>query len=113
MDITITELEGPVTRVQLQGRLDSAGADAVGLRFTAGVVAEGRDAVVDLSGMSFIASLGIRLLISAARGLSAKGGRLVLFGPQPMVQQVFEDAALDQILTIVPTEAEALAALGR
>lgn len=113
MEMNITEIDGTLTKVQLQGRLDAMGADRIGLRFTAGVAGQPRDAIVDLSGVSFVASLGLRLLISTARALDGKGAKLVLFGAQELVQGVFDDAALDQIIPIVATEAEALAEIGR
>jgi anti-anti-sigma factor len=109
--MTVTEIDGEVTRVQLQGRLDAAGADRIGLRFTTSLAGAGQKAVIDLSGVDFIASLGIRMLISAARNLGGKGGALALYGAGEMVQGVFDDAALDQLIPIVATEAEALAAL--
>jgi anti-anti-sigma factor len=111
MDMELIDLGAGVTGARLVGRLDAAGADRIGLRFTAAVVAQARPAVVDLSGVSFIASMGIRLLISSAKGLKAKGATMVLYGAQPLVQDVLEQAALDQILDIVASEAEALARL--
>jgi anti-anti-sigma factor len=111
LECTATQGSDGVTRARLDGRLDAAGADAVGTRFTASVVATGHDAVVDLGGVTFIASLGLRLLISVARGVAGKGHRIVLYGAQPLVQDVLDGAALDQILPVVATEAEALAAL--
>ena len=111
MDMTVTELDGPVTRVGLSGRLDAPGADQIGLRFTASVASQGRPTVVDLSNVSFVASMGLRLLISTARSLALKGGKLVLFGANEMVRGVFDDAALDQIMPIVATEVEAMAVL--
>jgi anti-anti-sigma factor len=112
MEMKVTELDGPVTRVALHGRLDAVGADSLGLPFTSHVVSVGRDAVVDLSGVTFVASLGLRLLITSARALNGKGCKLALFGANELVQGLFEDAALDQILTITKTEGEALAAIG-
>ena len=109
MDIDTYGLPGPVTGVRLTGRLDAAGADAIGLRFTAAVATAPRPAVVDLSGVSFVASLGLRLLISTARGLGAKGHKMALFGAQPLVLEVLEDAAIDQIIPLGATEADALA----
>jgi anti-anti-sigma factor len=111
VEITVAELEGPVTLVHLVGRLDAMGADSVGVRFTAAIAAKTRDAVVDLSGVTFIASLGIRLLISTARALSLKGHRMALFGAPPLIREVFQDAALDQVMPIVDTEAQALDAV--
>lgn len=112
MAMTLSEIDPRTVRVTLTGRLDAPGADRVGLQFTAAGSGAGRRMVVDMRGVEFIASLDIRLLISVARSRAAQGGALVLFGTTEMVQQVFDDAALDQFITVVPTEAEALAALG-
>ena len=109
--MTVTQLESALTCVRLSGRLDAPGADAIAIRFTAALAAPGRPALVDLSGVDFVASLGLRLLISTARSLAQKGGQLVLFGAGELVQGVFDDAALGQILTIVPDEAAALAVI--
>ncbi|MGZ8982291.1 MAG: STAS domain-containing protein [Burkholderiaceae bacterium] len=106
--MTLTELEGSVMRVGLNGRLDAPGADHVGVRFTGAVAAHGKNAVVDLSNVTFIASLGLRLLISNARSLRLKGARMVLFGPTELVKEVLDDAAIDQIIPVVATEADAL-----
>jgi len=110
VEMSVTELDGPITCVRLAGRLDAPGADRIGIRFTATVVARQANAIVDLSGVTFVASLGLRLLISAARGLDQKGRRLVLFGATELVQGVLDNVALDQIVPIVATEDEAIAA---
>ena len=108
MEMTVTELAGHVTRVGLVGRLDAPGAERISERFKAAVVGKGRNAILDLSRVGFVASMGIRLLISTARTLQQKGCLLVMFGANEMVQSVFEDAALDQIIPIVDTEADAI-----
>jgi len=108
MEMEVSEIGGNVTCVRLTGRLDAPGADLIGARFTAAVATMGRDAVVDLSGVSFLASMGMRLLISVARALHAKGSKLVLFGAQGPVQAVFDQAAFDQIVAIVANEPAAL-----
>lgn len=110
MEMQVSDIGG-VTHAKLIGRLDANGADAISLKFTAGVAATGKPAVVDLSEVSFVASLGLRLLISTARTLHSKGAKLALYGANALVQEVFDDAALDQILPIVPDEAAAVAAL--
>jgi anti-anti-sigma factor len=110
MDMAAVDLDG-VTCVRLNGRLDAAGADQIDLRFTSNVVSPGRNAIIDLSGVTFIASMGLRLLISTARSLRLKGGTLVLFGAQELVKSVLDDAALEQIIPIVETERQAHARL--
>ena len=108
LDMQALEPEQGVTRLRLFGRLDSTGADRVGERFTQLVVGAAQPTVVDLSGVSYVSSMGIRLLIASAKGLRKKGESMVLFGAQPSVRAVFEQAALDQILDIVPGQAEAM-----
>jgi anti-anti-sigma factor len=112
MEMAASEVPGSVTCIRLNGRMDAAGAGRIGVPFTASVVAAGRGAAIDLSGVTFIASMGIGLLISAARGLRSKGSKMVLFGAQPMVQEVLEQAAIDQIIPLVATQDQALDALG-
>ena len=109
MEMKVEEVNQQVTCVRLQGRLDAPNADRIGVPFTAAVSATGRDAVVDLSGVDFLASMGIRLLIACARAVAGRGRRMVLFGAQDMVATVLSEAAIDQIIPRVATRDEALA----
>jgi anti-anti-sigma factor len=111
LNITLSNLSGTVLRVELEGRLDAAGADAIGLRFTAATTAPGRSVMVSLVGVSFVASLGIRLLISSARALARKGPMMVLYGANDSVGSVLHDAGIDQLIPCVGSEADALARL--
>jgi len=109
MKMDITEDEG-VVRVGLVGRLDTPGVDAIETRFTAAVCPRGARTVVDLSGVEFIGSLGLRMFITVARTLGRKNGKLILFAPQPFVAQVLETASLGDIIPVQPDAASALAA---
>jgi anti-anti-sigma factor len=108
MDMQVSEVGG-VTKVALVGRLDTAGASRIETAFTARVVPPGRATIVDLSGVSFLASLGIRMLISAARGLAGRNAKLVLFGAPGPVAEVIETAALSTLIPVAASEAEAVA----
>ena len=112
MDMDVNKLDGGQTCIRLNGRLDAPGADHVGVRFTAAAVAGGHDTIVDLSGVSFLGSMGIRLLISSARALHAKHAKLVLFGAKEFVQDVLDQSALGQIMPVVTTEQQAIEQLG-
>ena len=109
MDMDVTELDARVIRVRLSGRMDTPGVDRGETRFLAGVVAPGRPALVDLSGVTILTSMGLRLLISAARSLAQKHAKLVLYGAPTLIHEVLENAAMGQIMPIVATEPEALA----
>jgi len=41
VDMTVSELAGPTSCVQLAGRLDAAGADQIGVRFAAASASAG------------------------------------------------------------------------
>jgi anti-sigma B factor antagonist len=110
MKMDITEENG-VVKVGLVGRLDTPGVDAIETRLTAAVCPRGARTVVDLSGVEFIGSLGLRMLITIARTLSRKSGKLVLYGPQAFVAQVLETASLGDIIPVQPDAASAVAAV--
>jgi len=111
MDIEVDQLTDNIACVRLIGRMDSASVDGAETRFSAAVVAPGQNAVVDLSGVNFLASMGIRLFITSARALNAKGARMVLFGASDLVRNVLEHVALDQIIPIVGDREQAVAKL--
>jgi anti-anti-sigma factor len=108
MDVQHTDV-GDVRKVILAGRLDSAGVDLIELRFGAVVVPAGKNTVVDMTEVSFLASLGVRMLLSTARALSRKGAKLVLFGASPAVMEVIDTMGFNDIVPVTPSESEALA----
>jgi len=103
---------GEVRRVVLTGRLDTAGVDVVETRFGAAIVPNGKNTIVDLSEVTFLASMGIRMLISTTRALSRKGGKLVMYGAGPGVRDVIETTALTEIIPLAGNESEALGLVG-
>lgn len=108
MELQVDDIGGTVNCVRLNGRLDAPGADQIGVRFTASGSAPGRHTMVDLSQVSFMASMGIRLLIATARAARARGSMFVMFGAPDLVHEVLVDSAIDQIIPLFGTEAEAL-----
>lgn len=110
MQITPSE-SGATLGVRFDGKLDTAGVDAVETRFLAATVAD-KDLLVDLGGVPLISSMGIRMLIGAARSMSQRRRRIVLFGAQELVAEVLETAAIDTLIATVETEAEARALVG-
>jgi anti-anti-sigma factor len=107
MDMQIDDIED-VTYVTLNGRLDTAGVSLIETRFFAAVLPKGRPTVLDLGEVPFLASLGVRMLISAARTLSQKGGRLVICNVTPEVMEVIEMTSLHEIVPTVASKDEAV-----
>ena len=108
MQLAMSSL-GNVSKISLEGRLDTPGVDKIETRFTASVVSLCRNAVVDLSAVTFVSSMGIRMLLSSARGLALKHAKMVLCGAQPLVMQTLEHASIAEMIPIADDEAQALA----
>ena len=102
---------GGVTKAVLAGRLDSYSVNDIEARFVASIVPKEQNAIVDLSDVSFIASLGIRMLLGTARTLGRSNARFIMFGAKGSVMEVIETTSLTEIIPVVDTEAEALALL--
>jgi anti-anti-sigma factor len=99
---------GDVKRVVLVGRLDTKGVDTVVSRFDAAIVPNGKNTIVDISQVTFLASMGIRMLISTTRALSRNGGKLVMYGAGIGVKDVIETTALADLIPLASNEGEAL-----
>ena len=69
--------------------------------------------VVDMSGVDFIASLGMRSFVLAAKALLPNGRVLVLLNPTPLVADALTKAGLHALLPMVQGEPEAQALLSR
>lgn len=65
---------------------------------------------VDLSGVTFIDSSGLAVLIRALQNVKEYGGKLTLSGITADVRPIFEMARLDQLFVIDPRDDELLAA---
>jgi anti-anti-sigma factor len=112
MQLTVEDLEGGVTRVILDGRLDIAGTGTIDLRFNT-IAGSRRSLVVDLSRVSFLASMGIRLLLTGAKAVQSKGGKMVLLSPGPEVEKALTMAGIDTVIPIYRDDAGAAAAVRR
>lgn len=107
MDVTFGEIEGFRT-VAIAGRLDTAGVSAIESEFAAGIVPMGRSTLVDMSEVEFLASLGVRLLITTARALSARGAMLVMYGATPPVVDTIETMGFQDLVPLAASQGEAL-----
>lgn len=86
--------------VHLQGEVDLASAPQL-RRGIYELIDQGHHRVaVDLSGVEFMDSTGLGVLIGALKRLRESGGSMVLAGIRPAVSRVFEITGLDRIFTI-------------
>jgi len=98
MQIAIKE-DGTAATVTMAGRLDIAGAEAVALPL-ATLSGSKSTLYVDMAGVTFVASIGLRHLVSAAKAIGRRGGRLVLLNPNTAVAEVITTSGLADLLRI-------------
>ena len=102
MKMTEESLDGGAVRIALDGRLDIEGTQQVENQFAYSTTSRAGQFAVDLSGVTFIASIGIRMLLTAARAQMQRGGRVILVSPAGMSRRVLETAGVDQLVAVVP-----------
>lgn len=96
------------------GRLDHDNCDD----FRAGIqphlesgARDGRAVVLDLSGLEYISSAGLRCFMLAAREARNQGGKVVLAALRPVVNEIFQISRFNMLFEIHPSVREALASI--
>ena len=90
--------DGPV--VVLSGEADPTTAAVLREMLAAQLDTGARLVTVDASGLSFLDSASVRVLVLAARALQGRHGRLVLARPQPIVTRLLEITGADRLLDV-------------
>jgi anti-anti-sigma factor len=110
MELSTQEMEGGITRVELDGRLDIAGAAAVDMKMNL-IAGSAKKLLIDLQKLSFLGSMGLRSIVLPARAVLSKGGKVVLFAPTEMVESVLKASNIDTLLPVRHDLASAIDAL--
>ena len=96
------------------GRLDHDNCEAfrVGLQPLLDRGLAGRQRiVVDLSGLEYVSSAGLRCFMLAAKQAGTQGGKIVLAALRPVVAEIFQISRFDMVFELHPSVREALAAV--
>ena len=91
-------------RVALAGRLDTHTFGDLDLQLDPLLASSIQSLVLDLAGLDYISSAGVRSIFKARKALSERGGKVVVVNPQPQIQKVFDvvkAVPLDQIFSSV------------
>jgi anti-anti-sigma factor len=95
-----------------EGRVESASSGELERLVVSRIDAGETRLVLDLSGVDYISSAGLRVLLMAAKRLKEPRGRLVLCGMGPSVRTVLELAGFLPLFAVATSRDEALARLG-
>lgn len=94
-------------RVLLRGRLDTHTYEDLDEALAPLLTRELHSLVVDLSGLDYISSAGIRSIFKARKALSPHGGKVLLVNPQPQIQKVLDMVKAVPLNEIFSSTAEA------
>ena len=95
------------------GRLDQDNCDAFRADLMAQIEQSAHDGgavILDLSGLEYVSSAGLRCFMLASRQAKAQHGRIFMAALRSMVAEIFEISHFNMVFQVFPTVREALAA---
>jgi len=96
--------------IKLPSRLDAAGLSVIERDFSETVAAHKGKVLADMSDVSFVASLALRMLLMNLKSLQSHGGDLRLAGLQPQITEIFRKSRFDTLFKTYADRDAALAA---
>ena len=98
-----------VAVVNVEGELDAYAAPDLASRFAS--VRHAQNVVTDLSGVSFLDSTALGVVVRTLREIRERGGDVRVVLPETSARRIFEITMIDQVLPLAATREEALADL--
>lgn len=111
MEMRVIKADDELTHVKLTGRVDLEGIGDLDREFTRQTVTRRKPVIVDISDVDYIASIGLRMLVTAAKALNKFGAKMVLLNPHPDVEDVLRTAGFDKVMPIESDYEKALETL--
>ena len=108
MSISYDDVGEDLRRILITGRLDMPGTDSIASKLVELTAAPKKGVVVDLSALRFLASIGISVLITSAKAVRERGGKMVLVvSPGSSVGMSLEATGVDELIPIFKSSREA------
>ncbi|MQA95638.1 MAG: anti-sigma factor antagonist [Streptosporangiales bacterium] len=105
-----TSRRGAYVVVEVTGDLDMSTAPALREELLIILWGEGRDIILDLTGVGFADSFGVHAVVAAHRWARLRGGSLCLSSPSAQVGKVLRITGIDQRIPTFPSISAAMAA---
>ncbi|MFZ2654175.1 MAG: STAS domain-containing protein [Victivallales bacterium] len=106
MDIQ-SKIGNGFTSLTIKGRLDAVTATAAEAAINRTIESGASNLILDLAGLDYVSSAGLRVLLVTAKRLSRQNGKIVLCGLQDAVREVFTISGFMSIFPVAANEAEA------
>lgn len=98
------EIKGDVLVLRLSGRLDAVSSPSAEHKVFDYINSGHHKLLLDFSGVDYLSSAGMRMLLSTTKKLKTLSGKLVLFSVTANVMDVLRMSGFDHVLEIVKTE---------
>ena len=89
MNAKFEEIDGKYVAT-LEGEMDTAAALEVEETLKPLYTSDGKDVIIDCTNLEYIASSGLRILISILKGAKSAGSRVVMRGVNDDIKNVFK-----------------------
>jgi anti-sigma B factor antagonist len=99
----------PYTLVELAGEADVTNSDMLRGVLEAEIARQPSTMIIDLSGLRFMDSTALHVILRANRSMDRHGGVLALASPREAVAKMLHLTAADQIIPVYATVPEAIA----
>lgn len=103
------EKKGEVIVLNVSGRLDATTATELESSLVPLIEKDGKKIVLDLEGLEYISSAGLRILLLGMKMIKKVSGQMVICEMRDHIREIFEIAGFLPIFTIVDTQDDALA----
>lgn len=90
LSIEMSPTEAGKQRVAIAGRLDTHTYAELDAQLGPVLASDVHSLVLDLAGLQYISSAGVRSIFKARKAMAARGGKVVVVNPQPQIQKVFD-----------------------
>ena len=107
LNVTMHAPTGPSQRIEIGGRLDTHTYQELDQKLGPVLASNVQSLVLDLAGLEYISSAGVRSVFKARKALSARGGKVLVVNPQPQIQKVFDVVKAVPLNEIFSSMAEA------
>ncbi len=95
--------DGNKVVLKLVGRLDTESSPDFEKR-AKGISADIMELTVDVGGLEYVSSAGLRILLAVQKIMDKRGGKMVIINPGEVVKEVFEITGFNEVLNIVYNE---------
>lgn len=112
MKLEYSELHDGIRLIKLEGRLDLNGTYSIEVQFVNRCAGDGVRALVDLSEVSYVSSVGIPMLVNTAKSVVSRGGKMAFINPQENVFKVLELVGVTQFIPIYESLKQAITHFG-